>query len=857
MQGRALVLAALAFGLTLAAPDSFAQAGDNPGEAQPDVPEEWLDFESPVLSPKEALKSIVVKPGFRVELVASEPLIEDPVAMAFDGSGRMWVVEMRGFMPDAEGENEHAPVGRIVILDDEDGDGRMDTSTVFADRLVLPRAIGLAYGGAIVIEPPDLLFMRDENGDDRADLVLHLASGFAGLQNPEHAGNGLMHGIDNWIHLSQHPERFRFDGENIQSQPTPGHGQWGITKDDVGRIFYTTNSDPLRADLVPLHYASRNPDLGRLIGVNERMVHDFSVHPIHLTPGINRGYQEHMLDEGRLTRFTAACGPVIYRGDLFPEAFHGDAFVCEPAGNLVSRFTLVERDDGTLVGERAYESSEFLASTDERFRPVNAYNGPDGGLYIVDMYRGVLQHRIYMTSFLRAQVEERGLETPLGLGRIYRIVPDDASVGGTRDLSNARNEELAALLESPNGWRRDTAQRLLVERRASDVAPQLRALATESADVVPRLHALWTLEGVGALTIDDAIRACASREALLRIHGLRLLERWIDDPRAVDVVASMIDDAAPDVRVQAALSLGDAAPETSLDLLERIVSLHADHRPTRSAVLSSLNDREIELLARLLLRDDWASPEAGRRTMVEVLLGCITRSGRPAEFRRLCELAVDREAVNEWQSSAILASLASAQRLTTERPRFLMLDREPSGWREHVERASPGSSTSGSDGRAAKIDRFLFWPGREDVDRTAGARPLTTAERARFERGRRLYLSVCRSCHQADGRGQPGTAPTLVGSEWVLGPEERLARILLHGMTGPIEVDGVEFDADMPRSPLAEDEQIAAILTYVRRAWGNDADPVDAAAVARVRRDTAGRREPWTVEELRRQKDGG
>ena len=248
--------------ISLALP-TIAQNGDRAGEEQQPLPAEVTAFASPPLSPAESLATIQVKPGFRVELIASEPLIGDSVAMDFDEHGRLWVVEMRGYMRNIDGDREHTPVSRVVILDDTDGDGAMDESTVFLDNLVQPRAILCTHGGALIVEPPDLWFCKDTDGDGAADSMQHLYSGFAGLANPEHAGNGLMHTPDNWIHTSQHGTRFRFDGENIQVQSKPGHGQWGITKDDWGRVFLNTNSDALRGDLFPAHYGARHAHAGQ------------------------------------------------------------------------------------------------------------------------------------------------------------------------------------------------------------------------------------------------------------------------------------------------------------------------------------------------------------------------------------------------------------------------------------------------------------------------------------------------------------------------------------------------------------------------------------------------------------------
>lgn len=828
-------------GLCCAATSLCAQQGDKPGEEQHDLPAELAVPAAPVLSADEALASFRVEPGFQVQLVAAEPLVEDPVAMAFDEDGRLLVVEMRGFMPDVDGRGELAPNGRIVRLVDVDGDGRMDRSEVLLDHLILPRAVAPAYGGFLVIEPPELNFYRDEDGDGRIDRMVHLLDGFAGLESPEHAGNGLLYGIDNWFHLSQHPLRLRFAGTALVTGRTPGHGQWGIARDDDGRIYYTTNSDPLRADLVPLHYAGRNPGLSALIGVNERVLDDFRVWPSRMTPGVNRGYKpETLTAEFKLASYTAACGPTIYRGDAFPAAYQGNAFLCEPSGFLIKRCELTEVD-GDPVARVASEGREFLTSGDERFRPVNLTTGPDGALYIADMYRGILQHRVFITTFLRKQVLARGLDHPTGLGRIYRIVPDGYRQPPPTRLSGAADATLVAMLSHANGFWRDTAQRLLVERRARSAAPALRALV-HAGDTprATRLAALWSLAGSDALTRDDALFALAHDDPMVRIHGLRLAEPWIDEPSLLLRCAALADDPRPRVRVQAALSLGEGRSPAALELRLHLFTRHSAERAMRSALLSGLAGLEAACLDRLLHSADFATSGDGRDDVLKGIVGCILRQRDFEPLARLLELTAS--APQPWQAELLANAIAADLRLDSERPRLLHIAREPQGLEPRSQRADPAGLL------LARIAARLRWPGHDAVDELAWQ--WSDAERALRGRGEPLYAAVCASCHQPSGRGQPGVAPTLAGSPWVRGPPARLARILLHGMSGPLVVDDQPFNADMPRSAAPEDEQIAALLTYIRDAFGNNAAPVPAALIAEVRQQTLGRHLPWTAPEL-------
>ncbi|MGV3764168.1 DUF7133 domain-containing protein [Parapedobacter sp.] len=449
------------------------------------------------LSPAASLKAMEVEAGFKVELVAAEPLVAAPVAMTFDEKGRIWVVEMDGYMPDTLGHGENAPVGRIVILADEDGDGMMDNRDVFLDSLVMPRAICLVDSGLLVAVPPRLWFY--EISGDRAVGRTLVDSAYAEGGNVEHQPNGLLRGLDNWIYSAKYDWRYRqFPDGDWRKEKTHFRGQWGISQDDWGRLYYNDNSSNLSGDYFPPGLGSGNPNQRKVSGYRETIVSDTRVYPLHPTTGVNRGYMDGILDStGRLVNFTAACGPLVYRGGLFPGI---NAFVAEPAANLIKRNILVEKGY-RISGEQAYQGREFLASNDERFRPVNLYDGPDGALYVVDMYRGIIQHSTYLTPYLKKEIETRGLSLPLGMGRIYRILPKDVETNWTtmpRDV-----DSLVALLGHANGWVRDKAQHVLVDRRATDVVGKLRKILHSGHNPLQVAHALWTLEGLLQLTLAD------------------------------------------------------------------------------------------------------------------------------------------------------------------------------------------------------------------------------------------------------------------------------------------------------------------------------------------------------------------
>jgi glucose/arabinose dehydrogenase/mono/diheme cytochrome c family protein len=551
---------------------------------------------APVLSPAEALADLVVETGFEVQLVAAEPNVVDPVALTFDENGAMWIVEMRGYMPTVDGTGEEDPVGRIVVLRDLDSDGRYETSTVFLDELVLPRAIAVYAGGILVAEPPNLLFVERQGYE--AGRVTVVDSIYAVGGNAEHQPNGLLVAADNWVYSAKSDVRYRLrDGEWLK-ETTEYRGQWGITQDDWGRLFYNDNSTTLRGDDFPPNTLSTNPHHATSSPwpYGEQRVSN-RVYPSRVTPGVNRAYRPGTLDEqGRLANVTSAAGPVIYRGDNFPEAFRGNAFVQEPAGHLVKRVLLTDVE-GRVEGALPYEGREFLTSKDERFRPVNGYTAPDGTLYIVDMYRGVIQHVTYLTDYLRRQIERRGLDLPLGLGRIYRVKWAGTELGPAPELGSASSSELVGHLAHPNGWWRDTSQRLLIERQAVDVRTELETTAARHADPLARFHALWTLEGLGALTVETLEGAAASNHPKI-VGAVASLTSEVPGDQA-DEALGLLERLATTSTAEVAPAIAAAAAAFSTTHRDRAWSLqvglaarHPDVPLLIDGILGTLEDRE-------------------------------------------------------------------------------------------------------------------------------------------------------------------------------------------------------------------------------------------------------------------------
>ena len=440
---------------------------------------------APPLTAADALRTFRLPPGYRLELVASEPLVADPVWMDIDPDGRLWVVEMRGFMPNFEGTGEDAPVGQVVVLEDTDDDGRADRRTVFLDGLVQPRTVKVLDGGVLVIAPPQLILARDTNGDLKADTreVLRSDVGVKG-GNPEHSPNSLLWGLDNWLHTSEHTADYRWTRTGLETAKTLSRGQWGISMDDTGRVFRNWNDDPLRVDYLPGRILARNPAAVRTRGVYEPVTEDLAVWAARPTPAVNRGYRDGVLrPDGSLAVFQAAGTPTVYRGDRLPADLRGHVFVTEPAGNLVRRYALKEGADGRLAATNAHPRSEFLTSTDERFRPVNLLSAADGTLYIADMYRGVIQHGQYQSEYPE---EPDPRPRPGRADRPRAHLSCRARDDATRSASGALGEDAGGA-----GCRARACERLVARHRTAAAGRTRRSIgragAGRAGDGRPRL----------------------------------------------------------------------------------------------------------------------------------------------------------------------------------------------------------------------------------------------------------------------------------------------------------------------------------------------------------------------------------
>ena len=792
-----------------------------------------------VLSPLESTRAFeIAETGCRIELVACEPMVQDPVAIHFDGEGRLWVVEMRGYMQDIDRSGVHDPIGRVSVLEDIDGDGVMDKSTVFLDGLVLPRAVAVHPAGVLIAENEPLWFAEDLDGDLVADRKTLIDPNYA-KDDIEHSANGLLRAMDNWIYNAKEGHRYRREGDAWIREETEARGQWGISQDDWGRLYYNYNHSQLHSDLVPPNTLTRNPNHEPSTGLSVGVTATNAVFPIRPNRATNRGYIPGALDgEGRIQEFTSACAPFVYRESLFPE-FAGNAFVCETAGNLVKRNILV--DDGVRVtGVPAYPDRDFIASTDERFRPCWITSGPDGAIYLADMYRGIVQDGVHMSPYLREQSELRKMDKPIHLGRIWRVVPVGFQPPERPSFSNMSGDELVAHLANSSGWWRDQAQMHLVDRRLVTAIPALRQMALSDVDPSARLHALWTLEGLGDPEPEKLVPVLDDAEPRLQAASLRVLRSLgvLDVVLQSRIARQAKASPSQEVALQMILTLGDLKMEDAdrFALMKDLVTPWMGDPLMRDALMSGLADREIGFLDFLLASSNSDSMEtSGLEFLVESLAQAISKSREPKAIAKMLS-HVETEALDSRQR-AVLAGITIHRAALMMEP--VKLEAEPPSARFHPE-----------------LQPLFAWPGHvpPPVERSA-VNPLNPPQQKLFVQGRQIFLTTCFACHGADGQGVKFLAPPLAGSDWVNGSPARLSRVLFHGLSGPITVSGRRYDIPeiqpvMPPLAALGNTEIAAVLTYIRRAWGNTADPLTPGDINKLRIESQGRTVPWTEAEL-------
>ena len=740
----------------------LAQQGDRKGHKMIDpIPAEKIP-ESPYLSLEDALKKFQVAPGYVIEPVASGKDVYMSVALSFDGNGRAWSCEMRSYMPDLDGNGEDTPNGRIRVLEDTDGDGKTDRTTTFMDGLILPRAVAVTSDGCLYTSGKTLYFIKRDGLKPIGKPTVVDAKYSIG-KNPEHSANALLYGHDNWYYNAKSKARYRRINGKWIKETTRMRGQWGMSKDNAGRLFWNSNSVLLQGGVFPPMFLRSNPHYKPKVS-DAPIIGPRETHPIHITPGVNRAYIPGTLDrQGRLQRATAACGVTIYRGDNFPIEKQGMAFICEPAGDLIKAVKITRDEHNNPTGTHPYgDDKEFLASSDEWFLPCNLYTAPDGTLWMVDMYFGLLQHKGFMTSYLRKQYESRKLDQPdPNTGRIYRIRYQKNKLSTVPQMEDLATAELIEFLSHPNGTIRDIAQRRIVESQDTSVTEALTQLISKSTNPLAKIHALWTLEGLGEI----------STAAL--IHGLKSQDSDVTN-NALDIIA------------RGHISESDIQ-KTLLSLPDKPQSLH-----TRIKAMAATD--MIDAALKLTLKH--INTPFVRETFVSGL------GSQTAAFRETHKNITDTQ----------LDNLVTKAAKAAQQPK--------------VAKAAPGAH-------------------------------LKAKELLSFKRGKNIYTTKagCFGCHGSDGEGLDHLGPPLDKSEWVTKNPERLTKILLHGMVGPLTVNGVKYTPALAMPGLKDnasitDQDLADVMNYISNAWSNQSRLVTPESVKKIRDATKDQAQPYEAKNL-------
>lgn len=534
------------------------------------------------LLPEESIKTIHLPEGYHMELVASEPMIKEPVSITWDGNGKMYVAEMLTYMQDANATGEQVPRSRISLLEDTDNDGKMDKRTIFVDSLLLPRMLQTVGHELLVNETNtiDIYSYKDTNGDGKADqkkLVYQNKNYVVNDANMEHQRSGLDWNLDNWMYLTYDPVRFRYTNGvmKVDTIVSGSGGQWGVTHDNYGRVFYSRAGGE-----IPAAGFQVNPVYGALDFPDQYNAEFSEVWPIIATPDVQGGPLR-LRPNRTLNHFTAPCGQSIFRGDRLPRDLVGDYIVCEPVARAIRRAEVVNENGKTFL-RNIYHQQEFISSSDMNFRPINTATGPDGNLYIVDMHRGIIQQGNWTKpgSFLRQKIDSLGLGHNVGHGRIYRVVHDGYKRGPAPNMLREPTNQLLTYLSHANGWWRDNAQKEIIVRGDRSVVPALKKMATGNDSSTSKgigdlatIHALWTLEGLNAIDKDVLATALKDKHAQVRRTAIWISEPYLKagDELMIEKVAGLKDDPDYDVRVQLLLSLYNSKSAKAKSVVKEIV----------------------------------------------------------------------------------------------------------------------------------------------------------------------------------------------------------------------------------------------------------------------------------------------
>jgi len=802
----------------------------------------------PPMDPEQALQSFVAIPGFKVDQVAAEPLVKSPVSVCYDADGALYVVEMRGYP-----FTEDKPSGAVVRLEDRDGDGRFETQNVFVDGLMWPTGIVPYDGGVFIAVAPDIIYAKDTDGDGKADIREVVFSGFS-TANVQGLINNLTWGTDGWIHGSAssnggviknvaHPDRpdlsvrgrnFRFKPDTLELEATSGGGQHGYGLDDWGHWFACNNSNHMRQIVLPSHDLERNPAYVPPAVILDIAVDGAAAPVFRISPAepwrVVRTRQRAADPEMRkrlpetelhaIGYFTSATGVRIYRGSAYPEEFQGNAFVGDVGGNLVHRKTL-KVNGAVFSADRADEGVEFLASPDNWFRPVDFVNTPNGTLLIIDMYRETIEHPVSIPEPIKKHLD---LTSGKDRGRLYEVLRTDAPRPLRRPkLANAPTAELVQHLADPDSWWRETAQRLLIERKATDAAPALHEMAAKRPTALGRIHALWTLDALGLLENEDLAPALSDPEPRLREAAARLVEGRLKTDRALlPQTITLADDPDSMVRFQVALTLGEANDDPrALEALASIAARDGGDRWTRAAVLSSIAGRAADLLEILAERDGFLGGSTGR-VWLDELAGLVGSAKDPKQVEGLIDNLFAKELADDAKAGVILALGRGLKRAGGS----LKATLSESAWRQLDPLFDNAAETADSAAPESRRVAAIALVGLSGPERSLEALPVLLD--ARQPSG--VQLAALRALAEQTG---PAVADRIVGQWRSMSPASRreAAEVLfsrtewIGSLLSAVEAKELgSSEIDPPRLKQLREHDNASIRDRAAKLFGTSAD---------------------------------
>lgn len=614
-----------------------------------------LVFAMACRNPSKSADTFQLPAGFEIKLVAAEPLLGDPVDMEIDELGNMYVVEMAGNPLNQSG------AGKVKLLLDENGDGKMDKSFLFADSLRMPSGVMRWKNGILVTDPPYVIYFEDTDRDNKADVKKILLEGFD-ASDLESNVNNPYYGLDNWIYVANGglggtgirfasganntilknnagEHRVRFKPSTQQLEMLSGQSQFGHTEDIAGHSLLVENAIHIYEEVIPVQYLNRNPSLAVSSATELIADHSNKVFPKTINP------ENQLLTDVGV--FTAACGITAYMGGAFGKDYDNAVFVCEPAHNLI-HVDRLEDKGAAHSASRMDSAAEFLTSTDPWFRPVNLYIGPDGALYVVDYYRQFIEGPAFLSEEV---LKTANLYAGIDKGRIYKIVKKDAA--STQEPLLFNDSNLADKLSSKNIWWRKTAQRLIIDRQLVALVPELNNIIMNGQEPAGRLHALWTLEGLNQLTPNIILRCLSDSANFVRENAIKIAEQYyLQEPQIAEQLLKMADDKDARVRFQLLCSIGALKTSAAEELVKNMLFKYIDDPWMQIAALTSLADNKENILNTAINKFD--KNNDAYKLLVERLTTMIASTGTSNEIYRLIDRAVNNTGEdNKWQLACL------------------------------------------------------------------------------------------------------------------------------------------------------------------------------------------------------------